>query len=233
MKHFQTTDPTLLYQDINEKGYGLISSVLSPDDCTQLKSTYSRPELFRKTVEMERHGYGKGQYRYYQHPLPDSIQQLRSDIYELLAPLANQWAKVMKLPFSYPEHHPEFLELCHAKGQTRATPLILQYQTGGFNTLHQDLYGEVYFPMQAIFCLSKPVEDFTGGSLVLTEQKPRAQSRAIVIDPKLGDMVVIPTQYRPAKSAKGYYRLNMRHGVSEVLTGERYTLGIILHDALK
>lgn len=233
MKQFLKTNSATLYQQINEKGYGMIRSVLSPTDCQKLKDSYNQTELFRKTVVMERHSYGRGQYRYYQHPLPNSIQQLRSDIYELLAPLANQWAKTLKLPFLYPEHHLEFLELCHAKGQAKATPLILKYQAGGFNTLHQDLYGEVYFPMQAIFCLSDPEKDFSGGSLVLTEQKPRAQSRAIVVNPKLGDMVVIPTQYRPARSVRGYYRLNMRHGVSEVLTGERYTLGIILHDALK
>lgn len=233
MKDLNKIDQTALFDQINDKGYGLVSSVLTTVDCQNLVATYSEDEHFRKTVVMERHGYGQGQYRYYQHPLPEMIKTLRTDIYQLLAPLANQWARALKLPFIYPDTHTEFLEQCTAKGQEKATPLILQYQEGGYNALHQDLYGEVYFPMQAIFCLSDPIKDFTGGSLVLTEQKPRAQSRALVINPNWGDMVIIPTQFRPGKSTRGYYRLNMRHGVSEVLSGERYTMGIILHDALK
>ncbi|MCE7991488.1 MAG: 2OG-Fe(II) oxygenase [Roseivirga sp.] len=233
MKDFSNINQTALYNQINEKGYGLISSVLTPAQCQNLILNYTKNSLFRKTVVMERHSYGKGQYRYYQHPLPELIQKLRTDIYQLLGPLANQWAKALRQPMLYPEIHAEFLQQCAAKGQEKATPLILQYKAGGFNTLHQDLYGEIYFPMQAIFCLSQPEKDFTGGSLVLTEQKPRAQSRAMVINPKLGDMIIIPTQFRPAKSVRGYYRLNMRHGVSEVLSGERYTMGVILHDALK
>lgn len=233
MKNLSNTQTTSLYDQINDKGYSLINSVLTKEECQNLISTYTEDSLFRKTVVMERHGYGKGQYRYFQHPLPEIIEKLREDIYTLLAPLANQWAKAMKLPFLYPDTHTEFLKQCTDKGQTKATPLILQYKAGGYNALHQDLYGEVYFPMQAIFCLSDPTKDFEGGSLVLTEQKPRAQSRAMVINPQLGDMVIIPTQFRPAKSARGYYRLNMRHGVSEVQKGERFTMGIILHDALK
>ncbi|GAB5525680.1 MAG: 2OG-Fe(II) oxygenase [Roseivirga sp.] len=233
MKELNKTHQNALSDQINEKGYGLISSVLTPSDCQNLIATYPKDELFRKTVVMERHSFGKGQYRYYQHPLPEAVTKLSTDIYQLLATLANQWARALKMPFVYPQDHQEFLQQCRAKGQAKATPLILQYTAGGFNTLHQDLYGEVYFPMQAIFCLSEPEKDFTGGSLVLTEQKPRAQSRAIVINPKQGDMVIIPTQFRPAKSTRGYYRLNMRHGVSEVLSGTRYTMGIILHDALK
>lgn len=233
MIDFNATDQSVLFNQINDKGYGLISSALSSAECQNLIANYTQDSLYRKTVVMERHSYGKGQYRYYQHPLPGLLQKMRTDIYQLLAPLANQWAKALKQPFLYPDTHTAFLQQCAAKGQEKATPLILQYKAGGFNTLHQDLYGEIYFPMQAVFCLSEPEKDFTGGSLVLTEQKPRAQSRAIVINPKLGDMVIIPTQFRPAKSARGYYRLNMRHGVSEVLSGERYTMGIILHDALK
>ncbi len=233
MKDLNKTHQNALSDQINQKGYGLINSVLAPSECKDQIATYDEDGLFRKTVVMERHSYGKGQYRYYQHPLPEVIRKLRTDIYQLLAPLANQWARALKMPFVYPQDHKEFLRQCAAKGQAKATPLILQYETGGFNALHQDLYGEVYFPMQAIFCLSEPEKDFTGGSLVLTEQKPRAQSRAIVINPKQGDMVIIPTQFRPAKSARGYYRLNIRHGVSEVFSGTRYTMGIILHDALK
>lgn len=233
MKNLNTLNQTTLYDQINDKGYGLLNSILTREECANLIGSYTEDGLFRKTVVMERHSYGRGQYRYYQHPLPEIIEKLRGEIYTLLAPLANQWAKAMKLPFLYPDTHVDFLQQCADNGQAKATPLILQYKAGGYNALHQDLYGEVYFPMQAIFCLTEPEKDFTGGSLVLTEQKPRAQSRAIVINPKLGDMVIIPTQFRPGKSARGYYRLNMRHGVSEVQSGERYTLGIILHDALK
>lgn len=226
-------DRHAFYEQMNEKGYGLLKDILNPEDCERLKRQYPQDELYRKTVVMERHQYGKGRYRYYQHPLPDELQQMREALYPLLAPLANQWSKALNLGVYYPENYSEFLEQCAAAGQKLATPLILQYPQGGYNTLHQDLYGEVYFPMQAIICLSEPGSDFTGGNLVLTEQRPRAQSRAIVINPGLGDMVVIPTQFRPQKGARGYYRLNMRHGVSEILTGQRYSMGIILHNALK
>lgn len=226
-------DRQALNDQINEKGYGQVKSVLSAEECEYFINAFEQDELFRKTVIMERHNYGKGRYRYFQHPLPEPLQALRNNIYDWLAPLANQWTGALKLPIRYPESHEAFLQQCAEQGQKLATPLVLKYEKGGFNTLHQDLYGEVYFPMQAIFCLNKQNEDFTGGSLVLTEQQPRAQSRAMVINPEQGDMIVIPTQFRPKQGTSGHYRLNMRHGVSEVLSGTRYTMGIILHDALK
>ena len=233
MEVFEKIDKTVFYQQVNEKGYGLIKEVLNQEQCQTLIGYFENDDLFRKTVVMERHQYGKGHYRYFQHPLPGWMQELRSGIYELLAPLANQWARALKMKVQYPVVYDDFLDQCAAQGQKLATPLVLRYEKGGFNTLHQDLYGEVYFPMQAIFCLSKARVDFEGGELVLTEQTPRAQSRPIAINPAQGDMVVIPTQFRPGKSARGYYRLNMRHGVSEVTQGTRYSMGIILHDALK
>ena len=226
-------DRDAFYEQMHSQGYGQIENALDEYDCEMFRSHFEQDELFRKTVVMERHQYGKGRYRYYQHPLPDFLQGMREDIYELLYPIANQWSKALNLGVIYPETLAEFQAQCTAAGQKLATPLVLQYPTGGYNTLHQDLYGEVYFPMQAIICLSESGKDFTGGSLVLTEQRPRAQSKATVINPGLGDMVVIPTQFRPQKGARGYYRLNMRHGVSEVLSGQRHSMGIILHDALK
>jgi len=226
-------DRDALYRQINEKGYGIIGNALDEIDSELFRNHFEQGELFRKTVVMERHQYGKGLYRYYQHPLPDFLQEIREDVYELLAPIANQWSRALKLGMEYPESLAEFLDICGNAGQLKATPLVLKYEAGGYNALHQDLYGEVYFPMQAIICLSEPGKDFTGGNLVLTEQRPRAQSRAIVIEPGLGDMVIIPTQFRPGEGSRGHYRLNMRHGVSEVHTGTRHTMGIILHDALK
>lgn len=226
-------DREVLYEQINSQGYGIVSNALEEGDCELFVDHFPKEELFRKTVVMERHQYGRGSYKYYQHPLPDFLQELRENTYELLAPLANQWSKALKLGTHYPDELGEFLQLCSEKDQKLATPLVLKYEQGGYNTLHRDLYGEVYFPMQAIVCLSKAGHDFEGGSLVLTEQRPRAQSKAIVINPKQGDMVVIPTQFRPQKGTQGYYRLHMRHGVSEVTSGIRHTLGVILHDALK
>lgn len=226
-------DREALYRHINNRGYGIVKQVLDEYDCELFRDHFTNEAHFRKMVVMERHQYGKGLYKYYQHPLPDFLQEIREDVYELLAPLANQWSRVLKLGIDYPESLEEFLQTCTTAGQMKATPLVLKYEAGGYNALHQDLYGEVYFPMQTIFCLSQPGQDFEGGSLVLTEQRPRAQSRAIVINPNLGDMVVIPTQFRPSKGSRGYHRVNMRHGVSEVTSGTRFTMGIILHDALK
>ncbi len=233
LESLKKLDRPVFYEQMHEQGYAFVKSVLSQDESEMFKSHFEQDELFRKTVVMERHQYGKGSYRYYRHPMPNLLQEMREGIYALLAPIANQWSKALNLGTSYPDLLESFLEQCKNAGQKLATPLILKYPTGGYNTLHQDLYGEVYFPMQAIICLSEAGKDFTGGSLVLTEQRPRAQSKAIVINPGLGDMVVIPTQFRPKRGTRGYYRLNMRHGVSEVLSGQRQTMGIILHDALK
>ena len=226
-------DTREIASQMNAQGYVHLTSVLNNGECQALIDAFESDALYRKTVHMERHQYGKGRYRYFAYPLPELVENLRQELYPLLAPLANQWAKDLGLEMHYSEAYADFLELCRKAGQLLPTPLILQYEPGGYNTLHQDLYGEVYFPMQAIICLSQKGKDFTGGQLVLTEQRPRAQSKAIVIDPDQGDLIIIPTQFRPRQGSRGSYRVNMRHGVSEVKSGMRYTLGVILHEALK
>jgi hypothetical protein len=180
---------------------------------------------------MERYRFGLGEYKYYQYPLPGLIQQLREGVYPKLAPIANNWMRVLNIDQHFPESLAQLLELCHAQNQTRPTPLILKYGKGGYNTLHQDLYGEVYFPMQIVLFLNEPDEDYKGGEFVMIEQSPRTQSKAIVLKPGKGDMLIFTTNFRPVKGSKGYYRVNMKHGVSELAEGKRYTAGIIFHDA--
>ncbi|WP_368571268.1 2OG-Fe(II) oxygenase, partial [Acinetobacter haemolyticus] len=169
---------------------------------------------------------------YFTYPLPNLIERIRHEVYPHLVPIANAWFRVLKLERSFPSSHAEFLQQCHQHGQTLATPLVLKYGQGGFNTLHQDLYGEVYFPLQLVIVLSQPNMDFTGGEFVLTQQNPRAQSKAIVIQPQQGDILIFTTQFKPEQGVRGYHRVNMKHGVSTVLQGERYSLGIIFHDAV-
>lgn len=206
-------------------------SVLSPDVCRELIQQYKEPGRYRKTIDMQRYRFGQGEYKYFTYPLPEVIQQLRKDWYIPLAVMANAWATQLNTGVSYPESHASFIELCAARNQTRPTPLILRYEPGGFNTLHQDLYGEIYFPFQLVIVLNQSGVDFTGGEFVMTEQIPRAQSKALVIQPNQGDAVVFTTHSRPVKGSRGYYRTNMKHGISEVKSGERYALGIIFHDA--
>lgn len=181
---------------------------------------------------MERYRFGLGEYKYYNYPLPDLIQKIRETIYPKLAPIANSWMKVLKIPTIFPDTHQELQELCHTNGQLKPTVLILKYGKGGYNTLHQDLYGDIFFPIQVVLFLNEPDVDYTGGEFVLTQQIPRAQSKAIVLKPKKGDMLIFTTNFRPEKGNKGYYRVNMKHGVSEIHKGERHTLGIIFHDAI-
>ena len=216
---------------IHDKGYALFPGILESDQCEALVSEYNDTKLYRKTINMAQYRFGQGEYKYYRYPLPDIAAQLRELIYPHLAPLANKWMQLLGITQSYPEDHETFLEQCHLVGQQRPTPLILKYGSGGYNTLHQDLYGEVFFPFQAIVLLSKPNDDFTGGELLLTEQRPWAQSKGIVLQPQQGDLAIITTSFRPVQGAKGFYRVNLKHGVSEVLSGKRYTLGIIFHDA--
>ena len=216
---------------LNEKGYGLAPQILSLKECSQLIARYDDPTLYRKTINMEHHRYGRGEYKYFQYPLPGIVQDLREAIYPQLAPVANNWMNALNIEKQFPADLGDLLEHCHANGQNRPTPLILKYAKGGYNALHQDLYGDIYFPMQAVLFLSKPGEDYAGGEFVLIEQQPRAQSKAIVLTPGQGDMLVFTTNFRPAKGAKGYHRVNIRHGVSELTEGNRYTLGIIFHDA--
>ena len=181
---------------------------------------------------MERHRFGLGEYKYFQYPLPELLQNLRTELYPYLVPVANQWMEALKMGKTFPVTHSALLEECARHGQLKPTPLILKYGKGGFNTLHQDLYGEVYFPLQCVLFLNEPGIDYTGGEFVLTQQTPRAQSRAIVLTPKKGDMLIFTTSFRPVQGSRGYYRATIKHGVSEVLRGERHTLGIIFHDAV-
>ena len=217
---------------LHEKGYSHLLRILPFEKCDDFIASYDRPGIYRKTVTMERHRFGLGEYKYFANPLPEAIQAVREQVYPNLAPIANTWAERLRLDTRFPVSFGELQKLCHEKGQTKPTPLILKYGIGGFNTLHQDLYGEVYFPMQLAFFLNEPGEDYTGGEFVLTEQVPRAQSKAIVLTPKKADMIIFTTSFRPVKGTRGYYRTAMRHGVSEVRSGTRHTLGVIFHDAM-
>jgi hypothetical protein len=224
-------DKTILAEELHRHGYTILPGILSKDECDALKAVYDNPALYRKTVSMERYRFGAGEYKYFQYPLPDMIQHLRKTIYPFLAPIANDWFSMLHIDQQFPLTHEELLAQCKARQQDKATVLILKYRKGGFNTLHQDLYGAVYFPLQVVFVLSEPEVDFTGGEFVLTQQIPRAQSKAIVLKPGRGDALIFTTNFKPEKGAKGYYRVNMKHGISEVKSGNRYALGIIFHDA--
>ena len=214
-------------------GYGcaVLERLLGAEECTTIAALYPHEEHFRSHVVMARHGFGKGEYRYFKYPLPSLIHDLRGALYPRLAPIANEWSERMGEEARYPDEHAAFLELCHQAGQIRPTPLLLQYGAGDFNCLHQDLYGELAFPLQVAILLSEPGRDFTGGEFVLTEQRPRMQSRAEVVPLRQGDAVAFAVHNRPVKGAKGNYRVNLRHGVSRVRSGRRHTLGIIFHDA--
>ncbi len=218
-------------EDINQKGYAVTAGVLTGEECDKLTVRYNNETLYRKTINMEQFGYGLGEYKYFQYPLPAIVQELRESVYPKLAPIANSWMRVLNIDTSFPESLEQLLEHCHIHHQNRPTPLILQYGEGGYNALHQDLYGDVYFPMQLVLFLNEPEKDYQGGEFVLIEQRPRAQSKAIVLKPRRGDMLVFTTNFRPVKGSKAYYRVNMKHGVSEIISGKRHTLGIIFHDA--
>lgn len=217
---------------LHTRGFAHIPALLTDEECQQLIGEYHNTMLYRKTVVMERYRFGLGEYKYFSYPLPALIRQLRENLYPALAPVANRWMNVLGIDQRFPAEYEALLERCRSKGQLLPAALILKYGQGGFNTLHQDLYGEVYFPMQAVLFLNDPGKEYTGGEFVLTEQVPRAQSKAIVLKPGKGDLLVFTTNFRPVKGSKGYYRVNMKHGVSEVGSGERHSLGIIFHDAL-
>jgi len=212
-------------------GFSTIERILTADECRAIAGLYDDDVGFRSRVVMARHGFGRGEYKYFRYPLPDLVFELRQTLYPRLAPIANRWNESMRLEARYPPQHAEFLERCHAAGQTRPTPLLLRYGAGDFNALHQDLYGEHVFPLQVAFLLSEPERDFTGGELVLTEQRPRMQSRAAVVPLRRGDAVVFAVHHRPVRGTRGTYRVNLRHGVSKVRSGRRHTLGVIFHDA--
>jgi hypothetical protein len=217
--------------ELDAYGCAVLPALLDPQMCAVLAAGYEDDALFRSRVVMERHGFGRGEYRYYAYPLPEQLAQLRSALYPPLARIANHWQAALGLEERYPPEHAQYLARCHAAGQTRPTPLLLQYGAGDYNCLHQDLYGEHVFPLQVAVLLSRPGKDFSGGEFVLTEQRPRMQSRAEVVPLAQGDAVVFPVHTRPVNGTRGIYRVNMRHGVSRVRSGHRHTLGIIFHDA--
>lgn len=217
--------------DLNSFGCSVIDKLLTRDECGKIAALYPGEGFFRSHVHMARHGFGKGEYRYFKYPLPDLLGGLRTALYPRLAVVANYWNGQMNVKRRYPERHAEFLRQCHAAGQTRPTPLLLQYVPGDFNCLHQDLYGDLAFPLQVAILLSEPDRDFTGGEFVITEQRPRMQSRAEVVPLRQGDAVAFAVHNRPVKGTKGNYRVNLRHGVSRLRSGQRHTVGIIFHDA--
>ncbi len=217
--------------DLDAQGWAVLEGVLSPPECRALASLYANDAAFRSRVVMARHGFGRGEYRYFSYPLPAPVASLRGAAYPLLAPLANRWNAAMGIDVRYPATHAEFLARCHAAGQSRPTPLLLQYAAGDYNCLHQDLYGEQVFPLQLAILLSEPGRDFSGGEFVLTEQRPRMQSRPQVVPLRQGDAVVFAVNQRPVSGTRGIFRVTLRHGVSRVHAGQRHTLGVIFHDA--
>jgi hypothetical protein len=227
----QTFDWERVSRDLDAQGSAMIERLLSPDECQALAALYPKDDIFRSRVVMARHGFGRGEYKYFKYPLPDLIAGFRTAIYPHLVPIANRWNNAMGIDVRYPEKHAEFIERCHRAGQVRPTPLLLQYGADDYNCLHQDLYGEHVFPLQLTILLSKPAKDFTGGEFVMTEQRPRMQSRPIVVSLRQGDGVVFAVHNRPVQGSRGAYRVNLRHGVSRIRSGHRHTLGIIFHDA--
>ena len=217
---------------LNDVGSAVLPSLLDDGACNALTGLHPQDRLFRSRVVMERHGFGRGEYQYFAYPLPDLIAQLRTSLYPPLATIANRWNQAMDIDVRYPAKHADFLRCCHEAGQLRPTPLLLRYGPGDYNCLHQDLYGEHVFPLQVAILLSEPGVDFTGGEFVMTEQRPRMQSRPEVVPLRKGDAVVFAVHHRPVQGTRGTYRVNMRHGVSRLRSGQRHTAGIIFHDAL-
>ncbi|MEO8623016.1 MAG: 2OG-Fe(II) oxygenase [bacterium] len=216
---------------LDANGWAMLDGILSTDECRDLAKLYEGGGRFRSHVIMARHGFGRGEYKYFAYPLPTIIADLRSSLYTRLAPIADRWNEAMGIDVRYPAEHAQFIQRCHDAGQSRPTPLLLQYGDGDFNALHQDLYGEHIFPFQVVFLLSQPGKDFTGGEFVLTEQRPRMQSRAEVVPLQQGDAAIFAVQNRPVQGTRGVYRVNLRHGVSRVRSGHRHTTGVIFHDA--
>jgi hypothetical protein len=224
-------DWSAIQTDLDTTGFSVLPKILSATDCAALNSLYDDDTNFRSRVVMARHGYGKGEYKYFSYPLPELVKDLRTTLYPPLAEIANAWNAALKKDARFPSAHAEFLERCHIAGQARPTPLLLRYGAGDYNCLHQDLYGEQVFPLQVAFLLSEPDRDFEGGEFLLTEQRPRMQSRAEVVPLRQGDAVVFAVNERPVRGTKGVYRVKIRHGVSRVRSGQRHTLGVIFHDA--
>jgi uncharacterized protein len=215
---------------LDEDGYAILDALLPIDECQALAARYTDDTLFRSHIDMARHGFGRGSYKYFSYPLPDLVASLRTALYPGLARIANDWNARLGIEVTYPARHEAYLETCHAAGQTRPTPLLLEYGPDDYNRLHQDVYGEYVFPLQAAVLLSAP-DNFTGGEFILSEQRPRMQTRAEVVPLTQGDAVIFPVRQRPAQGARGAYRVTMRHGVSRIRSGHRQTLGVIFHDA--
>jgi hypothetical protein len=238
-RHYEATiaarvealDWTAMAAELDNHGCATTGPLLTRDECATLAASYSGDSLFRSRVIMVRHGFGRGEYKYFAYPLPDPVAALRAALYPHLAEIANRWSETMGIATRYPAAHDAYLQRCHRAGQGKPTPLLLQYGPGDYNCLHQDLYGEHVFPLQATVLLSRPGEDFSGGEFVLTEQRPRMQSRAEVVPLRQGEAVIFPVHHRPVQGSRGIYRVNMRHGVSRIREGQRHTLGVIFHDA--
>jgi uncharacterized protein len=224
-------DWTAATADLDTQGCAVLKGLLPPDECRALAALYPDDARFRSKIVMGRHGFGRGEYKYFSYPLPDPIAEMRPLLYARLREVANRWNEAMGIDIRYPESHQAFLKRCHAAGQTRPTPLLLQYGAGDYNCLHQDLYGEHVFPLQVAILLSEPGRDFAGGEFVLTEQRPRMQSRPEVVPLAQGDAVAFAVHFRPVQGTSGFYRVNLRHGVSRIRSGHRHTLGVIFHDA--
>jgi hypothetical protein len=224
-------DWTHIAADLDAQGCAVIEQLLTPQQCVALVALYPDDSQFRSRIVMGRHGFGRGEYKYFSYPLPDLIAELRPALYAQLHGVANRWNEAMGIDIRYPAQHDAFIKRCHAAGQTRPTPLLLQYGAGDYNCLHQDLYGEHVFPLQVAILLSEPGRDFSGGEFVLTEQRPRMQSRPEVVPLRQGDAVVFAVHHRPVQGTRGFYRVNLRHGVSRIRSGHRHTVGVIFHDA--
>jgi uncharacterized protein len=218
-------------EDLDARGFAILPALLSPSECRELIAGYADDARYRSRVVMASHGFGRGEYKYFAYPLPPLVAALREAMYPPLAAIANRWNEALGIEDAFPPAHAAFLERCHAAGQTRPTPLVLAYEAGDYNCLHQDIYGDHVFPLQVAALLSEPGHDFEGGELVLTEQRPRMQSRVEVVPIGRGDAVVFPVRHRPVQGTRGVYRVTMRHGVSRIRRGHRHTLGVILHDA--
>ncbi len=231
MKKAATLDWAAIGASLDQRGYAVAGPLLTAKDCAGLIAAYGDDARFRKRIVMQSHGYGRGEYKYFAYPLPPIIVALRTSLYPKLAEIANRWNVALGEDRRFPATHDQYIARCHKAGQTRPTPLLLRYQTGDYNCLHQDLYGEHVFPLQLTILLSDPAKDFTGGEFVLTEQRPRMQSRVEVVRLGLGEAVIFPVRHRPVAGTRGVYRVTMRHGVSALRSGLRFTAGIIFHDA--
>jgi len=220
-----------VYRDLDAEGNAVIKGLLASDECDEVRGFYQDEKIFRSQIVMERHGFGRGEYKYFSYPLPELITALRTSLYPHLVPIANAWNEAMRIDIRFPATHEDYIQRCHEAGQNKPTPLLLKYGADDYNCLHQDLYGEHVFPLQIAVLLSEPNNDFTGGEFVMTEQRPRMQSRPMVLSLQKGDGVVFAVHQRPVQGKKSIYRVNLRHGVSRLRSGSRYTLGIIFHDA--